>query len=274
MTDDPDAGAPPDPVLLAFGLDRRLLARMDGGRGRTWRVGGAVLKPVDVPGAQLAWQAELFASLAGSASFRVPQAIQSKKGLLAVDGWYAMSFVTGRHEMGRWREIIEVGERFHGAIATVERPVFLDDRHDPWSIGDRVAWGELSIDEVPQTPHLDRIMACIRPLGARSQLVHGDLTGNVLFAEHLPAAVIDLAPYYRPAGFAAGIVVADALVFEGADPSVVDAAAHVESFPQYLLRALAYRAVTDRLFRPAEDRSELDDPYAPAVELAVALASA
>ena len=273
MTDTPHTGAPPDPVLLAFGLGRRPLTAMEGGQGRTWRAGDTVLKPVDVPQAQLAWQADLFASLQGSGDLRVPLPIRSNDGSLAVDGWYAISFVTGRHETGRWREIIEVGERFHGAIATVERPAFLDDRRDPWSMGDRVAWGELSIDEVPETRHLDRLMACMRPLGARSQLVHGDLTGNVLFADQLPAAVIDLAPYYRPPGFAAGIVVADALVFEGADASVVDAAAHVESFPQYLLRALVYRAVTDRLVRPTGDRSERDDPYAPAVELALAMAS-
>ena len=273
MTDTPHTGAPPDPVLLAFGLGRRPLTAMEGGQGRTWRAGDTVLKPVDVPQAQLAWQADLFASLQGSGDLRVPLPIRSNDGSLAVDGWYAISFVTGRHETGRWREIIEVGERFHGAIATVERPAFLDDRRDPWSMGDRVAWGELSIDEVPETRHLDRLMTCIRPLGVRSQLVHGDLTGNVLFADQLPAAVIDLAPYYRPPGFAAGIVVADALVFEGADASVVDAAAHVESFPQYLLRALVYRAVTDRLVRPTGDRSERDDPYAPAVELALAMAS-
>ena len=49
--------------------------------------------------------------------------------------------------------------------------------------------------------------------------------------------------------------------------------AHVDEFPQYLLRALIYRAVTDRLFRLDEPlRPDDDDPYLPAVELALHLA--
>ncbi len=33
---------------------------------------------------------------------------------------------------------------------------------------------------------------------APPQLVHGDLTGNLLFHTSLPPAVIDLSPYWRP----------------------------------------------------------------------------
>lgn len=110
-------------------------------------------------------------------------------------------------------------------------------------------------------------------MAAPSQLVHGDLTGNVLFAEGLLPAVIDFSPYWRPIGYAAGIVVADALVWEGADETLLAAVEHVDDFPQYLLRALVYRAVTDRLFRLDEPpRPDADDPYLPAVELACRLA--
>ncbi len=67
-------------------------------------------------------------------------------------------------------------------------------------------------------------------------------------------------------------MVADALAWEGADESVLNTVAHVEDFGQYLLRALIYRAVTDRLFRPNEPiRSDDADPYLPAVELACGL---
>jgi hypothetical protein len=43
-------------------------------------------------------------------------------------------------------------------------------------------------------------------------------------------------------------------------------------FPQYFLRALIYRAVTDRLFRRDEPvRSDEDDPYLHPVDLALRL---
>jgi hypothetical protein len=103
--------------------------------------------------------------------------------------------------------------------------------------------------------------------------VHGDLTGNVLFATDLPPAIIDFSPYWRPTPFASAIVVADALVWEGADASLLGAVAHIDRFEQFLLRAIIYRAVTDRLFREHESiRPDAEDPYLPAVELALRLA--
>jgi hypothetical protein len=38
----------------------------------------------------------------------------------------------------------------------------------------------------------------------------------VLFHDGLPPAIIDFTPYWRPVGYASAIVVADALVWEGA----------------------------------------------------------
>lgn len=47
--------------------------------------------------------------------------------------------------------------------------------------------------------------------------IHGDLTGNVLFAAGRAPAVIDFSPYWRPPVFAEAIVVADGLLW-GAGP--------------------------------------------------------
>ncbi len=73
------------------------------------------------------------------------------------------------------------------------------------------------------------------------QLVHGDLTGNVLFAAGLPPAVIDISPYWRPPSYAEGVVVADALCYHGASGS---------AFPMMgvpltaVARALLFRVAT------------------------------
>jgi uncharacterized protein (TIGR02569 family) len=232
-----------------------------------------VLKPVDVPTAQLDWQAQLFGSLQGVDGLRVPRALRSVSGGLVVDGWCADTFLEGVHVAGRWRDIIRVGQVFHGHIADVEPPAFLGERDDPYAIADRVAWGELPESDVPQTKHFDRLVAQLRPVDGPSQLIHGDLTGNVLFHEELPPAVIDFAPYFRPPLFATAVVVADALVWEDAHERLVhESVARDPDFPQYFLRALIYRAVTDRLFRRDEPvRSDEDDPYLHAVDLALRL---
>jgi len=246
--------------------------RLSAGRHPTWRIGDVVLKSVDISEEQLSWQTTLQERLQGYDGFRVPQIIPANEGQLVIDGWYAMTFLSGRHEPGRWLDIIDVGDVFHGAVAAEPAPPFLGDRTDPWSIGDRVAWGELSPDDVPPTKHLDRLLGALASVDGRSQLVHGDLNGNVLFDDHLRPAVLDLSPYYRPTPFASAVVVADALVWEGADEALVSAFEGETDFPQYLLRALIYRIVTDRLFRLDEPlRPDDDDPYAKPVDTAVRL---
>lgn len=260
-------------VVSAFGTEGRPERLSDGVHG-TWRVGDVVLKPVDISDQQLAWQAALLERLQYCDGFRVPRLIRARGGELAIDGWYAMTYLPGRHETARWLDIVAVGDVFHDAIATEPAPSFLGDRTDPWSIGDRVAWGELSGESLPPTKHLDRLRELLRPIDAGSQLIHGDLTGNVLFDDLLPPAILDLSPYYRPPRFASAIVVADALVWQGADETLTRAFDADPDFPQYLVRALIYRIVTDRLFRLDEPlRPDDDDAYAMPVALAIALAS-
>lgn len=228
--------SPPPSVLEAFNVSGPAV-RLEGGQGSSWSVGDAVIKPLDLSEEALAWQAEAFASISCD-GFRVSRPLRAEDGLLVVDGWCAWEAVEGRHEERRWPEIIAVGERFHAALAGVPRPDFIALRTDPWAIGDRVAWGELPASEFAHVKHLTRLASALRPVVARSQLIHGDLTGNVLFDDRLPPAVIDLAAYWRPPAFASAIVVGDALLWEDADESVLHAVAHVEDFNQYLLRAL------------------------------------
>jgi len=44
-------------------------------------------------------------------------------------------------------------------------------------------------------------------------------------------AIIDFAPYWRPAAFAAAIAVADALIWEAADTSLIAAVRHIDDSP-------------------------------------------
>ena len=260
----------PASVLDAFGVSGDP-EPLTGGQGTAWSVGGVVLKPADLPGEEATWRAEVFERLERS-GFRVARPHRARDGSLVVEGWMAEELLSGRHEQ-RWPEIIAAGERFHSALAGEPRPSFLDSRQDAWAIGDRVAWEELPATDFARVPHLSRLVALRRRLEGAAQLVHGDLGGNVLFADPEPPAVIDFSPYWRPPAFASAIVIADALVWEGADESILGAVSHVPDFPQYLLRALIYRAVTARLFFES-GRAETDeaDHFAPVVDLAVRLA--
>jgi uncharacterized protein (TIGR02569 family) len=269
----PTWGVPSPEVIAAFAATGAPTP-LGGGQGTAWRAGDVVLKPLDLLGENLEWQAEVLGSLRCD-GFRVSPPRRSLDGRLVVDGWCAWQYVEGRHEERRWVDILAVGERFHAALAGVPRPAFLDARTDHWAIGDRVAWGGLPIEDFFHVKHLPRMASALRPLEAVSQLVHGDLTGNALFDDRLPPAVIDFSPYWRPLQFGTAIVVGDALLWEGADESLLGSVENIPQFGQYLLRALIYRAVADRLFRPGEpDRDDDEDFFLGPVELAVRLAGA
>jgi hypothetical protein len=202
-----------------------------------------VLKPLDRSEHELLWQRELFASIKED-GFRVAAPLPH-----VVDGWTAAPFLDGRHEPGRWRDIITVGERFHAALAAVPRPdAIIDLRTNPWATGDRVAWGEQRYDEI------DDLIGALEPVDDPSQLIHGDLTGNVLFHEKLPPAIIDFAPYWRPTEYATAIVATDAVLWEAAPSELLD-----DVHPQYILRALIYRGVTS---------IEFGTDWRPTIELA------
>jgi hypothetical protein len=121
-------------------------------------------------------------------------------------------------------DIIEAGRAFHRAVAHLPRPHCLDERSDPWAAADKAAWGEQTGPlHGAFTAVARRLREALEPLG-RSQLVHGDLTRNVLFTQHQPPAVIDLSPYWRPPEYAEGVVLADALCWHDASPSLLSGA--------------------------------------------------
>ncbi len=87
-------------------------------------------------------------------------------------------------------------------------------------------------------------------------------------------AIIDLSPYWRPVGYASAIVVADALLWEGADAGVLGAVDHVNDFDRYLVRALIFRLVADRLLGLLEPRDPAGSArWEPPVTLACELAT-
>ena len=267
---DPMAGRPPTPPAAAWRAGKGDPVPLAGGRGLAWRLGDLVFKPADLAPEELAWQAEVLPTVpARDVRLSIPQ--RALGGELVVDGWTAWSFLPGQHRAGRWLDVIAAGDRFHRALTGLARPAFLDGRTDPWAIGDRVAWDELPIEPYRDVPHVTRLADRLLPVEAPNQLIHGDLTGNVLFANELAPGVIDLSLYWRPTAFASAIVLADALVWEGADESILASAGDVGDLGQMLARALIYRLVAAIEGGFEEGSAAIDQRYGPAVDVAVRL---
>jgi uncharacterized protein (TIGR02569 family) len=233
--------APPATVLSEFGVTGppRLI---HGGQGTSWLAGGLVFKPEG--GETYEWLAEALGDVALD-EVRLAMPVRTLNGTWVAEGWSATRWVEG-HEPDRpttstWIEIIEAGRALHRAVAHLPRPDCLDARQDWWALADKAAWGERPIQFHPELNGIARrLQATLEPLG-RSQIVHADLTRNVLFAPAMVPAVIDISPYWRPPEYAEGVVVADALCWHGAQPSLLKLA---DVSMAAVARALLFRMAT------------------------------
>ncbi|MCK5310239.1 MAG: TIGR02569 family protein [Thermoplasmata archaeon] len=251
---------PSKAVLEAFNLPNQLLS-LQGGRGNCWRSRDVILKPSENI-LEWRWVQEVFSGLVQD-GFRVAVPLFSGDGELFVHGWCAQIALAGAHPVGgNWEGVLSAGDVFHSAIAHIPRPDFLGDNDDPWAIGDRVAWGEIEAPD--KHPVLSGLLELCEPIDLPEQLIHGDLTENVLFAHGLAPAIIDFCPYYRPVGFSSAVVVADAVCWREADPDeLLGYVSKIDEFPQLLLRAIIYRIVTTLAFKNKENL----DGYKPGIEM-------
>ncbi|MCP2168813.1 TIGR02569 family protein [Goodfellowiella coeruleoviolacea] len=240
-----DAAVPPPAhVRAAFGARAAEPELIDG--GPAWRCGDVALKPAGSP-AEAAWVATTLDTL-NVPDLRLGRPVRSTDGRWVVGGWAAMKYVSGRAEP-RHDEVVAVSVRLHQATADLPRPRFLAARTDVFALADRCAWGETSVplDHDRGGRLFDVLAAARRPISLKPQVVHGDLFGNVLFSGSAPPAIIDFVPYWRPAEWAAAVIVVDALAWGGADQGILLRWTHLPEWPQALLRALLFRLAVHAL---------------------------
>jgi uncharacterized protein (TIGR02569 family) len=240
---------PPEELLAVFGVDDAELARLPGGQGMAWGTTALVFKPLDMSVEALEWQERVLAGIEED-GFRVARPARAADGSLAVAGWSAWQRAAGEHLPRRWAEICAAGERFHRASAEVPRPGWYLRLSDPSTRADQAAWEDGAAEEFTCLPPVARLAEHFRPVREPGQLIHGDLSGNVLFHPDLPPAIIDLSPYWRPPAFASAIVAVDALIWEGAGRDVLSIVEGHPDASQHLLRAAVFRIVMDHLCNP------------------------
>ncbi len=252
------ATEPPQSVLFAFGL-RGPAVRLKGGQGTSWRVDDAILKPQVDPGFQQ-WLGTEVAAI-DQRGFRLPAVRQAVDGSWVVEGWAAQSAMPGStcaEAVVGWRAIIDASLALHDATAALPRPAFVDLRIDPWAVADRAAWGEVPGMVAPELRDLvKRLHPGLAPLGP-SQLVHGDLTDNVLLVPGGPPTIIDFSPYWRPPSYAEGIVIADALCWHNAPPEVLD---EVDVSAAAVARGLLFRILAASRIHPRQGGELVDEAH-------------
>lgn len=229
-------------ILMAFGASEKPV-KVAGGQGGNYRSGNVILKPAK-DDEETNWIAEFYLSVECQ-PIRLPVPIRSDQGGFVFHGWQAWEWLEGEHRPGQWLEKIELCIRFHQATAHLPRPSYFDRREqNPWVVADKVTWGEMELVHHPHIqPAIEQLRKCLQKVDTKSQLIHGDFGGNILFSDTLPPAIIDLSPYWRPVPFAVGVMIADAIVWEGADFSLMEAGKRFQDFEQHLVRAELRRVI-------------------------------
>ncbi|KAF4417394.1 hypothetical protein FACUT_12241 [Fusarium acutatum] len=232
---------PPPKVLDAFGAEGSLI-HIPGGRGLCYRTSqGILLRPSDDDK-----ESEYIATLCKSllelhpTDYRVPMPIQAPESpaRYVCDGWTAWEYLEGKTTpQGKFDILMRACRAFHADVMklAIEKPLFLLTRQDRFTEADLVAWEEKKLEDVEEInsdvmatiqPILDQLLKLRQPFRQeiKNQLIHGNLTGNVLFdsENNNPQAIIDITLYWRPAEYAEAIMVADGLIWLNEDRKLVD----------------------------------------------------
>ncbi|MCX6470029.1 MAG: TIGR02569 family protein [Corynebacteriales bacterium] len=260
-----NAPDPPEHVIATFGLAGStpiaLTREWEGG----WRIGEVVLSLVP-DHARAAWSAKIREDLYVD-GVRVARPLRGTDGRYVVSGWRADTYIAGSPEP-RHDEVVSLANRLHQVTADLERPRFLLQPPAPpytdvdvFNAADRAAWEDTPLrsaraagfgeptspDGVKSIEMLKTLATLRKPIESPSQLVHGDLFGTVLFAGAAAPGITDLVPYWRPAPWAAAVVVVDALAWGGADEDLVSRWADQPEWPQMMLRAVMFRLAVHAL---------------------------
>jgi hypothetical protein len=289
--------SPPARVLAEFGATAAP-TRLAGGRGHSWAAGDIILKPLDLLPEELDWLARASPAARGKPRLEFSLPLRGSSGHLIEDGWTAFRRLAGEPDPSSWHELAAVARSFACSFETQTRPAFIDARMHSWARADRLAWGEPTdnaTDGEPgdhglvsdaaalndalllnagahanAAPHLAALAHARQPVSDPSGIVHGDLTGNVLFDRGGASAVIDLTIYWRPVEYSVAIIAIDSVCFGGAPLTLLESISPAANFPQHLIRALLFREATDWFNQlPPAHFAVYDD----AVERVLALAS-
>jgi hypothetical protein len=215
--------APPVEVMKAFGAGDEPV-RLPGGQGSSWVSGGLVLKPDTDPAFQQ-WYGEVLGSIRQD-GFRLAEAVPTPDGDWTRAGWSATVKLDGAEpdyqKSGTWARTIEAGRAFHRATVSLENPMATVKQDNWWSRADEHAWDR---QRPPVSPKLESVVSRLSAACTgleTEQVVHGDLTMNILFKSGEAPAILDVSPYWRAPSYAEGIVLADAVCWHGADASLPD----------------------------------------------------
>lgn len=235
-------------IFDSFNLEGEVIPII-GGQNTSVRVKNTVLKPTED-----AIHAEVLLTIIDSIQpkgYRLSKPVKSNKGTFVSHGWMCTQFEPGHEVIGYVKEKLQVARLFHQDLSIINFND-LPFTNNPWSRAHKVAW---QVTELPTETHFE-IRQIIKELLLKvrlkeyytCQIVHADLSGNILFDEVLSPLIIDFSPTVAPVEYAEAILVCDCIAWQGSKVSDIDMLLNNEFNNEMIIRAVVFRLTVEAIF--------------------------
>lgn len=231
----------PEPKTLeAFNLSGPV-QQIGSGNSIAFRVGNVVLKRVRKDCQAYSNEVAEWFNAMKETSFRVSKPLPTKNGKwMTEERWTACTYIEGHHDYEQHIDVsIKAIKDFHEELSHIQKPQFLDGDSSPYNRADRYAWEEKPLQLHPEwRADIESLYKLRQPIkGLNDQLIHGDLNPqNILLSDTEKPAIIDMAPYWRPPGFALAVYAYWIGPWKG-DQRILKKFLEEKEFKQLLLRA-------------------------------------
>jgi hypothetical protein len=235
-------------IIDSFDLKGDIVPLM-GGQNTSVKINNAVLKPVDDV-KHYEWLLNLIYNI-NPQRYRLSKPLRNKSGKFVSDGWICTRFEPGHEIRGCIQEKLRISRLFHRDLSN-ESILDFPDTNNPWSKAHRVAW---QIDDLPnglpKETHgviYDLLKRIIPKGNNKMQIVHSDLSGNILFDEALDPLIIDFSPTIAPVEYAEAILVCDCIAWQESKISEIELLPQNGIYTEMIIRAILFRLSVAALF--------------------------
>lgn len=236
-------------ILYAFNLDGEINI-LDGGQNQSVRVKDAVLKPVGENVQFSEWALSILNKI-NPHEYRLSKPIVSNKGTFIYKGWCCTRYEPGEHRNGNVKQKLAVSRLFHHDLADLHFNN-IPKADDPWSISQRIAWQKENLPQNISKEAFKILEELISKITLKEnykvQIIHSDLSGNVLFDKGLKPLIIDFSPTIAPVEYAEAILVCDCIAWQGSPISEIGLICHSKFNIEMILRAVIFRLSVAAIF--------------------------
>lgn len=236
-------------ILDAFNLNGEIKS-LNGGQNTSARVNDVVLKPVGEYVEFSEWALHVLNKV-NPHDYRLSKPIISNNGTFVYKGWCCTRYEPGEHREGDVKQKLEVSRLFHHDLENID---FLNipKANDPWSVSQRIAWQKENLPlciSKDAAKILKKLISKVKlSENYKVQIVHADLSGNILFDKNLKPLIIDFSPTIAPREYAEAILVCDCIAWQGSSPMEIGLICNSEFNIEMILRAVIFRLSVAAIF--------------------------